>query len=306
MAPKPFFNGDFVLVDQEAPDKWALIERMIDQLMKNPDIQEQTGITREVLHQAVTEREEDRATGLADGFAFPHGRIPGFKGIGLCMAFLKTPLDFGAMDGKPATMVCMMVVPEEHPQEALKVMAQFARMVSDPADLEVLTKVTNPESMSHFLSKRLFGKETIVTARDLMRTPRVTIYPDTPIREVTRAMHQHILDAVSVTDKEGRIVGEITCEQLFQVGMPDFFRQLKSISFIREFDPFEKYYESERETLASDVMSTDYATVEEDATLLEIVFELAVKSHSKVHVVRDGKRIGVIDRILVLDKVINI
>ena len=33
---------------------------------------------------------------------------------------------------------------------------------------------------------------------------------------------------------------------------------------------------------------------------------MAVRGHSKVHVVRDGKRIGAIDRMLVLDRVINI
>ena len=72
MAPKPFFNGDFVLVDLEAPDKWALIERMIDQLMENPEIRKQSGMSREVIHQAVTDREKDRATGLANGFEFRH------------------------------------------------------------------------------------------------------------------------------------------------------------------------------------------------------------------------------------------
>jgi CBS domain-containing protein len=53
-------------------------------------------------------------------------------------------------------------------------------------------------------------------------------------------------------------------------------------------------------------MRTDYAALPESATLLEIVFELAIRRHVKVYVVRDGKRIGIIDRSQVLDRVINI
>ncbi|HQL95728.1 MAG TPA: CBS domain-containing protein, partial [Candidatus Hydrogenedentes bacterium] len=130
--------------------------------------------------------------------------------------------------------------------------------------------------------------------------------PETPLKEVTRIMNQHMLESVSVTDADGTLLGQITCDQLFKLGMPDFFTQLKSVSFIREFDPFEKYFQKETGALARDVMTADMATLPEEATLLEVVFELAVRRHPKIYVVRAGKRVGVIDRSLVLDRVINI
>lgn len=43
-------------------------------------------------------------------------------------------------------------------------------------------------------------------------------------------------------------------------------------------------------------MSSHYAALPEDATLLEVVFELSVRKHSKVYVLRDGILVGIIDR----------
>ncbi|MFP4500284.1 MAG: PTS sugar transporter subunit IIA [Candidatus Hydrogenedentota bacterium] len=306
MEAKPDFNEHMILVDAEAPDKWALLDRMVDMLLHGPSLGVEGAPAREDIAKAVIARENDKATGLAEGFAMPHARIPGLSRAVLAVALMKTPVDFGAMDGKPADVVALLVVPEDNPQLAIKVMSQFARILADPLEREVLHSLQEPRVVAGFISKRVLGMEGPVTARDIMRKPYADIHPDTPLREVTRTMLQFRLEAIAVVDQDTTLLGEITCEHLFQVGMPDFFSQLKSIAFISEFDPFEKYYEGEGSTLARDVMSQDYAAVPETATLLEIVFELSVKRHWKVHVVRDGKRVGAIDRILVLDRVINI
>jgi nitrogen PTS system EIIA component len=305
MAHRTFFNENLVLLDVEAADKFELIEHMVDQLSKYSRLPEVAGISREIILETVAARERERPTGLGNGFAFPHGRIPGFPGVGLCFAILKTPLDFGAPDGKGADMIALLVVPDNQPQLVLKVMAQFARIMSDPVEHSVLRSLREADMLSGWIAKHILGTETSVTARDIMRQPFAVIHPDTPLKDVTRIMHQYTLDSIAVVEEDETLAGEITCENLFKVGMPDFFSQLKSISFIREFDPFEKYFEGESEALARDVMTTDHAAVAEDATLLEIVFELSVHRHSKVYVVRDGKQVGVIDRILVLDRVIN-
>ena len=87
--------------------------------------------------------------------------------------------------------------------------------------------------------------------------------------------------------------------------MPNFFTQLRTISFIREFDPFERYFKHAQNAAAKDVMSEHFSALAEDATLLEVVFELAVRRFPVVHVLRDGRHVGAIDRNAVLKYVIN-
>lgn len=295
-----------VLVDVQAADKRALLEKMAEALMTGHALKRQPHITRDMVLDAVLQREQERSTGMANGFAYPHARIPGFQGIGISVALPDPPVDFASLDGKPASLVVMVVVPAEHPQVALKLMSQFAGLLQDHMAVSVLSSVKDAEALSTFLAERTLQTEFTITARDIMRAPFADVYPDTPLQQVTRLMLEHLQDSIAVIEHDGTLVGEITCDGLFKYGMPDFFGQLKSVSFINRFDPFEKYFEQESHALAQDVMSRDFSAMTESATLLEIVFELAVHHRMKIHVVRDGKRVGVIDRIAVLDRVLNL
>lgn len=301
-----FFNRDTVLFELDAREKWEVIERMLDALTAHGFCRGNTAHGREVLLAAVREREAQCVTDLGHGFAFPHGRVPGLPCTGLCVARLTRPVVFGAPGAEGVRIVALMLAPEEHSHVALKVMASFARLFSDRAKRELLFDLDDEALFAALVQERVLSDSRPVTARDIMRPPIVSVAPDTALKEVTRMMNQHMLESISVTDADGTLLGQITCDQLFKLGMPDFFTQLKSVSFIREFDPFEKYFQKETNALARDVMTADMATLPEEATLLEVVFELAVKRHPKIYVVREGKRVGVIDRSLVLDRVINI
>jgi len=301
-----FFNRETVLFDVDAREKWDVVERMLDALTARGFCAGDPGHGREALIAAVREREAQCVTDLGHGFAFPHGRVPGLPCTGLCVARLARPVVFGAPGSEGVRVVALMLAPEEQSHVALKVMASFARLFSDPSKRELLFDLDDKDLFAALIQERVLSDSRPVTARDIMRPPIVSVAPETPLKEVTRIMNQHMLESVSVTDADGTLLGQITCDQLFKLGMPDFFTQLKSVSFIREFDPFEKYFQKETGALARDVMTADMATLPEEATLLEVVFELAVRRHPKIYVVRAGKRVGVIDRSLVLDRVINI
>ena len=68
----------------------------------------------------------------------------------------------------------------------------------------------------------------------------------------------------------------------------------------------EKYFEAEVEVQAGDVMSKDVCVMSETATLLEIVFALSVKHYPKAYITRDNKLVGVVDRITVVDRILNL
>ncbi len=302
-----YIDETLVLPEATASDKWDLITLMVNAAIASEPLQAQKDtITRDLILDGVMEREHERGTGLGNGVAFPHARVPGLKGAVVAVALPATPVDFESIDDKPVSIAVLILVPEDQPQTALQIMSQFARLLSDPVEREALMGLKTVPGLCGFILRHVLEKDASVTARDIMRDPIAVVHPDTPLKEVTRIMNQYLMDTIAVTEKDNTLVGEITCDDLFKRGMPHFFTQLKSIAFIREFDPFEKYFADETKALARDVMSQDYATVSEDATLLEIVFELAVHHHPKVYVVRDGKRLGVIDRILVLDRVINV
>jgi PTS system nitrogen regulatory IIA component len=295
-----------ILVGITAPDKYALIERLVTQIAETGALEPYPELTCEAVYSRVKKREDEHATGLERGVAFPHARIPGLQGLMLALAILDEPVDFQARDGISADFAVLMLVPDDQPTLALTCMAQLSKVLSNPVYRTYLRHEKNPVIIHDFILSELRRAPNSVTAGQLMRHPMVDIYPETPIRDVTRTMAELHLDTIAVVDHDSRLLGEITCQHLAQLGIPEFFSKLKTVSFLSEFDPLEKYFEKERSMVAADVMLDDYAAVEEEATLLEVIFQLAIRRHAKVHVIREGRRVGVIDWNLMLNRVINI
>ena len=95
--------------------------------------------------------------------------------------------------------------------------------------------------------------------------------------------------------------------ELFKLGIPDFFSQLKSVGFIRYFDPFENYFAVEAGSLVKDVMNTNCKTFSPDTTLIEIVFAISVQHYPLVYIVNSNNDLlGVIDQTLLLERIINL
>ena len=76
-------------------------------------------------------RERLGSTGLGDGCALPHARVPGLgRTLG---AFLRLGrgVDFDSPDHEPVDLVFGLLVPEESTDEHLEILAAIARVFSD-------------------------------------------------------------------------------------------------------------------------------------------------------------------------------
>lgn len=294
-----------ILVHPHPESVEELLEALLERLLLSPTLAQQPELKPGTLRNAVLGGDCVRPTMLSHGILYPHARVPGMRGVALAIATAHEPMNLdGGYEG--VRLAIMLVAPEEMPALALHFLAKIARFTREDTTFEALFELGNPQDVCSYLQEHLLVNDGALTAADIMRKPYFRIYPETPLREVTRMMLTHNLEAAGVVDHEDNMVGEITCDKLIMSGVPDFFHQLKSVSFISEYDPFERYFEQEAQQLAGTVMSTKFATLPETASLLEIVFELAVHHCAKIYIVREKKILGVIDRILLLDKILNL
>jgi len=270
-------------------------------MLKNP------GLAEEELLAAVIDRENDRSTHMGKGIGMPHARVANLTIPGVAIATLNPPLVWSD-DEEPLKLVCMVVTPESRPTVSLKIMAALLRFLSRENNFDTFMSMTSSEAAWKLLEDEDLPGDDPVLAMDIMRAPGKFVLPDTPLKEVTRLMYQEHLDTLPVRDPavKGGLAGEITADALFRFGIPDFFAKLQSISFIAEFDPFERYFEVESGSCARDVMNPNCARIAPEHTLLEIVFDLAVKGLPQLYIIDRNKRwIGTIDRSTVLDNVLN-
>ena len=247
-------------------------------------------------------REKQRTTAVGQEIAFPHARLENLTQALFAVATLETPVLF---DEFPVRIVCLILVPASEPTISLKMMAQMSRMLTVPAVHDAVLAADSAKGLRHIFQQSNPRIDKPIIARDIMRPPRFSVLESDPVSKCSHLMSVNNLHAVPVVNDRQEIVGEITVERLFRYGLPEFFVNLKSVSFIAEFDPFEKYFEDERNTPVSEMMS-EACTVPTDYTIMEVVFDLAIQSHSKLYVADEaGRWVGTIDKGTVLDNVIN-
>jgi PTS system nitrogen regulatory IIA component len=77
------------------------------------------------------EREAVGSTGIGEGVAIPHGKVPGIDR--LVAAFGRSPegVPFASLDGKPARLFFLVVAPENSAGMHLKALARISRLLKD-------------------------------------------------------------------------------------------------------------------------------------------------------------------------------
>ena len=90
---------------------------------------EQTGLPARAIFDAVLQRERLGSTGVGQGVAIPHARLPGINEVVGIFARLRTPVDFESIDGRPADLIFMLLAPEDAGAEHLKALARVSRML---------------------------------------------------------------------------------------------------------------------------------------------------------------------------------
>lgn len=240
---------------------------------------------------------------IAPAGAVVHDRRAHVADITFALASLEEPLALPDGDGAVEVVLYILSGPERSAW-ALKAAGHFRTLLAEAGLRERLSTMSR-EALHAWIAGLDLRLDAPVLARDIMRPPLFKVFADTSVTEVTRLMEKHRSNAIAVVDREEHIIGEITSNRLFKLGIPEFFERLASVSFIREFDPFEHYYTQTGQARAGEVMTTDFTVVPEDATIMEVVFALTVQNHRKIYVVRDGRRVGVIDRVEIINKVLN-
>ena len=90
------------------------------------------------IFETLTEREKLGSTGMGQGIAIPHGRVPGIEKMTGLFAQLDHPVDFDSMDDQPVDLVFLLLAPEGAGADHLKALARVSRLLRNQAICEKL------------------------------------------------------------------------------------------------------------------------------------------------------------------------
>jgi PTS system nitrogen regulatory IIA component len=110
------------------------------------------GIARVKVFDSLFARERLGSTGLGEGIAIPHGRIKGLKDAVAAVLRLSEPVAFDAPDGKPVSLLLILLVPEQATQQHLEILSEVAEMLSDRAMRDRLLTEADPNALHEALA----------------------------------------------------------------------------------------------------------------------------------------------------------
>jgi len=116
---------DRVIISLRLTDKGQLIRELSHRASKA------LGIADTFILSALCTREALGSTGIGQGIAIPHARIEGLKRIFGLFVRLERPIDFAAIDGEPADLVFLLLIPANSGSEHLAALACVSRRLRD-------------------------------------------------------------------------------------------------------------------------------------------------------------------------------
>ncbi|OAM26696.1 MULTISPECIES: PTS IIA-like nitrogen regulatory protein PtsN [Eikenella] len=115
-------------------------------------LESESGLSRAAVFDCLFAREKLGTTALGHGVAIPHGRHAEVQAITGAFIRLKEAVDFDAPDGKPVSLVFVLLVPENAAGGHLEVLSALAIRLSEKSVREQLLAAPSAEEARRILT----------------------------------------------------------------------------------------------------------------------------------------------------------
>ena len=138
-----------VKVPLKGKDKQSIITELVDLLDDNGLL-----LDKNVVLDAVLMREQTRSTGIGSGIAIPHGKCKAVKELVMAIGIAGEPIEFASIDGKPVTIILLLVSPADQTGPHIQALARISRLMLDEQFKKGLEKAVSPEEVYELLSNK--------------------------------------------------------------------------------------------------------------------------------------------------------
>jgi mannitol/fructose-specific phosphotransferase system IIA component (Ntr-type) len=108
---------------------------------------------REQLLSAVLRREAQRTTGIGRGFAIPHAKCDVVSRLVIAFGRTERPIDFGAFDGQPVSLIALLASPTQATSEHIQAMARLSRLATQGHVMDGLLKAESAEEVFRIIAE---------------------------------------------------------------------------------------------------------------------------------------------------------
>jgi len=126
----------------EGTGKGAALEHLANDLAEEPAIGD-----GEAFVAAIFERERVSSTGIGNGIAVPHAKLPTIEGFALAVGLSRHGIAFDAKDGEPVRIVVMIAASDQEREAYLRVLATVASILKREAVCDAILDAGDPQEV---------------------------------------------------------------------------------------------------------------------------------------------------------------
>jgi len=137
---------ELISLDEPPANKRDAIEYMLEVAVDAGRVTD-----REKALDALLEREEQSTTGVGKGIGIPHAKTEAVSEPTVVFTRSSDGIDFDAMDGEPATLLFMLLVPAEGGEQHLGILSSLSRALMHDEVREDLHAAASPANVKDII-----------------------------------------------------------------------------------------------------------------------------------------------------------
>lgn len=110
-------------------------------------------LTQQELLNSLMQREKLGSTGIGNGIAIPHGRLPKTNAVIAVLMTTDQPIPFDAIDQRPVDIFIALFVPEALCKEHLSTLQSIAKLFQNKQISKQIRKCKDNEQLYHLISQ---------------------------------------------------------------------------------------------------------------------------------------------------------
>jgi PTS system nitrogen regulatory IIA component len=107
----------------------------------------------EAVRQVLLEREQIGSTGVGNGIAIPHGKLPDLQNLLLCFGRSVRGIPFEAKDKMPVHLFVMILSPAEMAAEYLQTLGRISKLLKDDSIRAKLLQAASTKTVQQLFSR---------------------------------------------------------------------------------------------------------------------------------------------------------
>jgi nitrogen PTS system EIIA component len=136
-----FLRADAVIANVSGQTGAAVLAELCRPLAATQKVDQQR------LVDTLLEREKLGSTGIGEGVAIPHGKVPGLPALMASFGRAPQGIDFRAIDGRPTHLFFTLFAPENSAGAHLKALARISRIFKNASFRDAIMKARSAEEI---------------------------------------------------------------------------------------------------------------------------------------------------------------